>query len=403
MKIAPPHNLSLYIGLILLMLLSGCGIDQKDIQPEQEFIKIYNHPDEQLAYYPESLLELEDGGFLFLAAVKDESAEIEYPTASLVRTSATGKMVWSRSYDWLAPAPRLIRSGNGFGFVAMDQQFEAHAVMVDVAGGDITAAHPLEVTMPLVAYQDQDEKLLVLGYDFVSRSSWIARFSDNFILERSVQLPVNTDLEYLIQRHLNRTGQDFPFFMGSYDYTGESGYYVNCFYNYTLRAMFLDHSSLGATGDIYSFQTEEGISSLIHQSENRFGLTSYYEGNNYMISGAAIDVHASQNIKDLPGSPLYELTQKAAVRAQNISVDGTAYTLMVSQTHSNALVCYQFLSDTDSLVSTHHVTFDERVEVADFIQTEDGGVTILASNHILGKYRRPVLVKMREEEFLVGE
>ena len=50
-----------------------------------------------------------------------------------------------------------------------------------------------------------------------------------------------------------------------------------------------------------------------------------------------------------------------------------------------------------------YVSFDERVEVADVIQSDDGGVTILAGNYILGKYRRPVLVKMREEEFMVKE
>jgi hypothetical protein len=43
------------------------------------------------------------------------------------------------------------------------------------------------------------------------------------------------------------------------------------------------------------------------------------------------------------------------------------------------------------------------VEVADFIQTGDGGVAVLAGIHILGKYRRPVLVKMREDQFVPEE
>lgn len=390
-------------GLMLLLVFPGCEINQKDLKPEDGFVKIYNHPDQQLAFYPESVVELEEGGFLYLSAIKNEASDIEYPTAYLVKTNARGEMEWSREYEWLAPAPRLIRSGSQIGFIAMNQQFEAYAVLVEMSGGDIAGSHPLEVTMPLVAYQDQDGKLLVLGYDFVTRSSWIARFSASFTLERSIQLPVNTDLEYLVQRHLNRTGQDFPFFIGAYQTTGGSGYYVNCFYNYTLRGVFLDHASLGATGDVYSFQIEEGISSLLHLSENRFGMTSYYEGNNFLVSAAEIDVSASQNIKDLPGTPLYEITEKAAVRSRKIEVEGTEYSLFLSQTHSNSLVGYQIEPVSDSLVKTHHISFDERVQVADCIQTADGGVTILASIHILGKYRRPLLVKMREDAFLMDK
>jgi hypothetical protein len=312
-------------------------------------------------------------------------------------------MEWSRQYDWLAPCPRLFRSGGEIGFIAMDQQFEAHAVMVDPSGGELVATHPMEVTMPLVVNLDQQGRLLLLGYDIVSRSSWIARFSSSFTLERSIQLPVNTDLEYLVQRHLNKTGQDFPFFAGTFQVTGGSGYFINCFYNYTLRTVFLEPSSLAVTGDLYSFQTEEGISSLIQLAGNRFGLTSYYEGNNFMVRGAEIDINSSQNIKDLQGAPLYEITQKAPVRAGKITAEGADYTLFISQTHSNTLVVYQIETASDSLLRTHHVSFDERVEVSDFIQSADGGVTILAGIHILGRYRRPMLVKLREDTFILDE
>jgi len=397
------HRIPLIALMLSILALTGCEINQKEVLPEDGFVKIYNHPDEQLAFYPESVIELEGGGYLFLSAVKDETSEIEYPSVWLTRVSARGEVEWSRDHDWLSPAPRLFRSGSRIGFVAMNEEFEAHLVWIDGSSGEITGTDPLEVTMPLVAYQDGQGKLLVLGYDFVSRSSWIARYSTSLAMERFIQLPVNTDLEYLIQRHLNRTGQDFPFFMGEFDNGAEHGYFVNCFYNYTLRTVFLEASSLSATGDIYSFQIEEGISSLIHKSGNRFGLTSYYEGNNYLLPDVEIDVNASQNIKDLPGLPLYELTFKAAVRAMEIT-DGTdRFALFMSQTNASSIVGYQVEIASDSLVRTHYETFDEHVEVADLIQAADGGVTLLAGIHILGKYRRPLAVKMREEQFFPTE
>jgi len=388
------------VTFVTLLTFSSCEIDQKEILPEDGFTKIYNHPEETLSYYPESVVELSGGGYLFLTAVKDEEAETEYPTSSLTRTSVSGEVEWTMSYDWLAPSSKLIQTGNSVGFVAMNRQFEAHVILVDPASGNVSSQHDLEMTMPLYAYADSRGDLVVLGYDFVTRSSWISRYNGDFTLQRSTLLPVNTDLEYLIQRHLNKTGQDFHFFIGEYSNDSGTGYYVNCFYNYTLRSVFLDISSLNATGDVYSFQIEEGISSLIQNSGSLFGLTSYYEGNNYILSEAELDVSASQNIRDLPADPLYELTYKASVVAGKITAGNSEYTLFTSQTNTNSLVLYQYLTEADSLVSTHYHNFDQRVIVNDVIQTADQGVAILGGIYILGKYPRPLLIKMPVDPFI---
>ena len=404
-KIVP--NITPGVALITLVtfvtLITGCEINQKEVLPEDGFVKIYNHPEEVLSFYPESVVEIPEGGYIFISSVKDENSDIEYPYTYLVRTSPTGEVEWTMTYDWLAPASRLIRQGSSIGFVAMNQQFEAFVIMIDPSNGTVTGQHALDMTMPLYSYTDVQGNLLVLGYDFVTRSSWISKFNSNFTLQRSSMLPINTDLEYLVQRHLNKTGQDFPFYIGEYSNTSGIGYYVNCFYNYTLRSVFLDGSSLSATGDIYSFQIEEGISSMIHKSGSLFGLTSYYEGNNYILPEAEIDVLASQNIKDLPGNPLYELTFKAGVIAGELSNEASDYALFVSQTNTNSIVIYQYEMESDSLNNTLYRNFDERVEVADFIQTTDNGIAILAGIHILGKYQRPVLIKIPEEQFLPEE
>ena len=391
------------IFVILLLLSTACEINQKEIMPEDGFVKIYNHPDEKLALFPESVIELPDGGYIFISAVKDENADIEYPYTSLVRTSSSGEVVWTMEYDWLAPTSKLILRNGSVGFVAMNQQFEAFAILIDPDNGLETAQHALDMTMPLYSYNDDQGNLVVLGYDFVTRSSWISRYNSSFQLERSTMLPVNTDLEYLVQRHLNKTGQDYPFFIGSYSNSSGTGYYVNCFYNYTLRTVFLDGSSLSATGDIYSFQIEEGISSLIQKSGNLFGITSYYEGNNYIMSGAEIDVLSSGNIKDLSAEPLYELTYKAAVMAGTLNTSVDDYALFISQTNDNSVLIYQYALESDSLIKTHRREFDQRVEVRDFIQTEDHGVAILAGIYILGKYQRPMLIKLPETPFIPEE
>jgi hypothetical protein len=395
----------IHIILFALLLIgsTGCEINQKEILPEDGFTKIYNHPEEVLSYYPESVVELPGGGFVFISAVKDENNDIEYPYASLVRTSATGEVSWSLDYEWLAPASKLMLINGSVGFVAMNPQFEAYMVLVNPANGELTEQHDLEMTMPLYAFTDKLGSLVVLGYDFVSRSSWISKYDGSYGVERSNKLPVNTDLEYLVQRHLNKTGQDYPFFIGEYSSGPGGGYYVNCFYNYTLRTVFLDLASLTASGDLYSFQTEEGISSVIQKSGSLFGISSYYEGNNYIMPGAEIDVNTSANIKDLPAETLYELTYRAEVVAANLSLETESYTLFASQTNDNSIVIYQYEQGSNVLVHTIYREFDQRVVVNDLIQTEDKGIAILGGIHILGKYQRPLLIKLTKDPFVPEE
>jgi len=134
----------------ILLLATGCGINQKEVKPEDGFLKIYNHPDETLAFYPEGVTELPGGGYMFVSAVKDEASEIEYPYAYVVRTNEKGVVIWTRSYDLLAPASGMITSGNSVGFVAMDAQLNAFAVMLDPATGEVTGQTDLEMTAPFM-------------------------------------------------------------------------------------------------------------------------------------------------------------------------------------------------------------------------------------------------------------
>ncbi len=386
--------------LPFILSFSGCEIDQREILPDDGFTKIYNHPEETLAFFAESVMELDDGGFLFVSAVKDETSDIEYPYAYLVRTNAAGEVTWTHSYDWLAPCSKLIRQGSSIGFVAMDPQFDAYFVEVDPVTGAEVGQEDLQLTMPLHASTNTSGNLLVLGYDFVSRSSVISRFGSSLTPERQSELPINTDLQYDIQRHLNRTGQYYPFFIGEIEGTEGTGYFVNCFFNYTLRTVFLDRASLNPTGNIYSYQTEEGISAVMSKGESIFGLTSYYEGNNYILPNVTLDVSASQNIKDFSAEPLYELTYRAGVHPLVFETDSANYALFVSQTNSSSMVIYQFDMDSDSLLMTHYKEFDQEVQVRDVLQSTDKGLVVLCGTRILGKYRRPLLVKIPVDQFL---
>jgi hypothetical protein len=152
-------------------------------------------------------------------------------------------------------------------------------------------------------------------------------------------------------------------------------------------------------GNIYSFQTEAAVSSLIQRSNDHYALTRFYSNNNYLLGDVEVDINTSQNFNDLTGDMLHELVHDAKVLSKRISVGTTSYLLFASQTNSNSMVTYQYAAEADSLIATHYNQFNERVEVADMIQTSDEGVALLGKIFILGKYQRPVLVKIPVRTF----
>ncbi|MCK5462518.1 MAG: hypothetical protein KAI95_05855 [Bacteroidales bacterium] len=387
------------ILLSIAVILSACEVNQKEIQPENEFIKIYNHPDTEIAYHPAGILQLSDGGYLILSGVKVDTSVIEYPHANLIKTNSLGEVEWTRDYDLFAPSPRLFQRSGSVGFVAMDLQLNAYAVEINTSNGDVAGQNDLQLTMPLYSYVDKQNNLIVLGYDFVARSSWISLFDGSFGLQRSVKVNVEKDLENVVQKHMNKSGKQFPFFIGEFTEGSQSGYYVNCFYNYTLRTVFFESARLTMLGNIYSFQTEEAVSSIIQRTGNRYALTRFYSNNNYLLGDVEVDISTSQNFNDITGDILNELVHDAKVLSKQITVGSTSYLLFASQTNSNSMVTYQHAADVDSLITTHYHQFNERVEVADIIQTKEEGVALLGKIYILGKYQRPVLVKLPVRTF----
>lgn len=380
--------------LVFLSLLSTCEIDQKDFNPETDFIKIFNDPNEGLSYSPVSIAELKDEGYIILTGIKDDSSEIEYPKAGLIKINKTGEVIWTKQTTWLAPISEVFISGAEAIFVAMNGQSLAHAVSFDVANGDIKKETPLDIAMPLAAKKSGSGKFIILSYDNISRSSLVTSYSENLTKENSIELKINTDLQNIIQKHLNKSGTQYPFFITEWNYEQEEGYMINCFFNYTLRTVILSQDLRNRKGDIYSFQTEAAISSVIAKDSSKIALTRYYDGNNYLIRDIKVNFNASQNFNGIQGNILQELSHNAPVKAKMISLKGRKSMVFASQTNANSIILYQYFPDTPDVERKLVFDFKNKTEITDIQQTTDGGMILLVRTYLLGKYKRPAVIRI---------
>jgi hypothetical protein len=392
-------NRIILIYLFLLILVPSCDIFQKDIQPEDGFLKIYNHPDESLEFYPQGVVETENRDFIILSGLKSDSAEAEFPTSYLISANPAGELNWSAQNDFRAPEGKLFVHGSDVRYIAMDEQLDGYMVEISAIDGQVTGQASLGVEMPLSSYEGSSGNIMVLSYDIVGMASNISLFGSNLSLVHSTNIDINKEMQNEVQKYLNKSGNDYPFFIGEYS-DGSAGYYVNCFNNYTLRVVFFDGSGNRLSGDVYSYQTDAALSSFIQKYGNHYALTRYYAGNNYLIRDLTVETGVSQNVNNVDATSLFELTPDAKVLTLRMKKDNDESLLFASQTNANALVIYEYALDSTGLVNTYMQDFNNRIEVSDMIQTADKGILVLGRVFVLGKFPRPFLFKMPYREFV---
>ena len=388
-----------YLILILVFVGFSCDINQKEIKPEDEFLKIFNHQDEQLKFFPQSVTEIENSGYLVLSGVKSDSSDNEFPTSYIFSTDQQGELNWVNENNYLAPEGLLINNGSSVSYAAMDNQLNAIMVDIELGEGQMIGQKSLEMKMPLCFYKSSSGNILGLGFDFVNRVSRISLYNSSFDMIRTANLNINTDLQNLVQKHLNKSGKQYPFFIGEYSLNSGNGYFVNCFSNYTLRTVFLDEAGNLLNGNIYSFQTDAAISSLVQKRENMYALTRYYDGNNYLIPDIEVETGLSQNFNSEKAISLFELKQEASVRSMKIKKGDRESVLFASQSNSNSLLLYQYDLETDERLSIYEQNFNDRIEVCDMIQAKDEGIVVLGQIFVSGKFPRPFLIKVPAREF----
>jgi hypothetical protein len=390
---------TLILASIFFIVLS-CEINQKDILPTDNFVKIYNNSDENIAYFPEAVLQITDG-YLMLSGLKNYTENLnEYPTTSLIKTNLMGEIEWAEEYDWRAPVGNLLEFNGTVGFVAMNSSDNAFFVQINLQTGEVSNSYSLNINMPLSAKVNSDGNLIVLSYNYVAWSSVITLFTPAFNKISTEKLFVGDDLVIPVQKHLNKNSTIFPFFIGEWQNETQNGFYINCLYNYSLGVRFFGSDGTSTGGWIYSAQIENAPSSLIHKENNSYGITRYFNQMNYINTSVEVDVNSSQNFNDSTQNPLPILVPDAKVSVTKATFGSTEYMLFASTTNSNSIIIYQYKLDDDALLHKVETDFANKIEVSQIIQNpNDQGIIILGQLHVSGRYLRPVLIKIPARDF----
>lgn len=399
-KIGMKHYRIIYLFIVVL-LLASCDIKKNNISPDASFVRVFESPYASDAYYPLSIAQTDDSGYLILSALTDSVNNSNFPKVELIYTSSQGSVLSSKVVDgYNGPVPGLMKIGNAYYFVCTNSTPLPEVMEVKLSGTNIEYTPKIKIPsgngdLPLYSW-NEGSNILLLAYDESGSTSVIskyANFSTNPVFSTHLEAK-NQDFANQIEDHLQRTGTQMPFFGGN---VGQNnGYFVNCLENYSLALIFLSESG-SETGSLYSYQTNALSSALFLQSDT-FAISRFYSGDNFVFPLVGLNrssVQSADNFKDILIS---QLKNDAQTKVIKYNFNGHDLIVYASTTKSNQIVLLFFDAQTGKQLYTHYLGEGNPVEVIDLITTSDGGLAVLGKTWINQQYQRIILYKVDKDQ-----
>ena len=162
--------------------------------------------------------------------------------------------------------------------------------------------------------------------------------------------------------------------------------------------MFTDLSSETPNGVCQGQQVDGGLSSVFPLGINRFAVSRFNFGDNFIIPNADIATNSISSTVDLSGNPFPELVDDAAVVLKSIQPTGSSTLLYGSSTRSGQIILLAYDQGTGELRGTLHLGFVNPYEIGGFTETSDGGLAIVGTSYVAGRFARICLFKLDKNE-----
>jgi hypothetical protein len=387
----------LIIAALLAGMLAGCAEETDPVFEKQTFTSIFDHNGFSSAYYPVSLRQTPDGGYLILG--ERRIARSAFRGTYLLKADASGNFVADASLDQFAnPIGELMEVGGSYYFFAMDTlSLGGLLIKTDETLADAEVAGQSHFTYPSAASQDGNT-LLLLSYDHVEKKSVVAGYDINGqVVKGPSQFTIGAgdDVEEPIINHILRTGRRFPFLVGK---VSEGLYFFNGFHNYSFSLVFTDLEEDAAGGVVHGQQDDGGFSAVVPIENNRFAASRFDFGEMYFLPGVDLQTSGPTVGAYLQGLALPELTPEASVKILRTEIGTRKVLVYASDTKSKQIGLFYYDEATGEFISSRYLGFSNPFEVADVIETEDGGIAVCGTTWLAGRFPRICLFKISKDQ-----
>lgn len=404
-----------FIWIVLVglsLIFTACDISDNEALPGEKFTRIFDSADFGQNYLPLDVVQTDDGGYLVLAETRDENASL-FPLTYVMKIDADGQFESERllSADFVSPSASLMRVGGSYYFFCMNGvSLSPKLMQVNQAGETSEVNEIANLSYPLHCSLDANgQHFLLLSYDEQEKKTVFSRIdaSGNFneAQSRSFEVGIGAEVEEPIVRHLSRSGKIQPFFTG---HTNGGKYFFNGYFNFNISLVFVDFSADESNRPnlLEGYRDEECLSALRHLSGNNFTVARFESGENFLNPITEIDATTSNEDGDgvlnstdnMGGNPILEITPDAKMRILQLTLGGREVLLYATDTKSKQIAIYAYDATDGSLIATRYLGFEIPYEFGGICPTADGGLAIVGTAYVAGRFPRIALFKLSAED-----
>jgi len=386
--------LRLLIFIFGLLLISGCDIRDNEVKPLESWTRIYDTESLDDSFYPEALAQTDTGDFVIVFRYRND--ESTFPATGVMSADKDGIFNWFSKVDLpeVNPTWPMFEKEGAFHIMGMDEITLAPTVLqVDLANQTLSrvaevngVVFPLSmadvgVGYVLQAYAPDDLATQLLFLDNQFQPVWEEKFS---VLE---------DAEQRIISHLTAIQGNYPFFCG----TTADRYFFNGFTNFTLSMVFVPKGGGSETGLIQGFQDDSGVANAQVLQSGSFTLARNNFSDHYIVPQVSVDQNSITAATDIEGISYPEIKPGSKIRSVVLGGSAGSGIIYASSTRTGQILLTGY-SETGEIRNQRSIGSINPYEVADLIETEDGGIAILATTFMTGRYPRPALIKLSVDE-----
>ncbi len=390
------YNIKL-IWVLIFAAITSCDLADNSADPSLSFTRVYDDNRFEASYQPIDIIQTSDNGYLILASRQTEDSD--FPSAYVMKLDEEGNFIQENDFlnSLSNPLDNFINIGGNFYFVAMDG-INLNTLLVPV-NEDGSSGDPVTLgglTYPLHAAADGNN-IILQSYNHEDKRTVLSVVSTSGAISRQADFDIGpgSETEAPLIAHFTRTGKKLPFRVGK---TNTGLYYFNGFFNYTFSLVFTDLSDGAPLGVTQGQHENGGISAVLPLDQGYFALSSFNFGTNYLMPKMQLEVNGITSTVDLVGNPFPELVPDAPIQVKNMSLNNTNVITFGSHTRNGQIVLHAFENSTGSLIGSEYLGYGDQNELAGFISTSDGGMAVVGTTYVAGRFGRVTLYKLSPDQ-----
>ncbi len=371
----------------------SCTKTEDTANVEMAFTKIINQNDFSNAISAQAIVETSNG-YLILAS--NQIPNEQFPNIVLVNIDKKGKFVSENKLEskFVCATKELFKNGAGYRFICMDA-LSSRAIAIDVdAEGKITATQTLEITYPLASAIDTDGGYLIQGFSQENRTTVVHKYNTAMGNIWKKEFFIFETVDEIIFGHLTNTGKKYAFAVGNQN----GNYYYNGFRNFTFATLFFANGSLNQTGVANGYRYSAGINGILPLDGNNFAVSRF--NSNQIVFNPRLEINPNQiiSISSISGRTMLEIDPNALVSIKKLTLNGKNIAIFASNTIQNQIAIYAYDNQTGNLLGSEYYGFSIACEFSDIITTNDGGLMMLGSAFVEGRFKRICMIKLAKSQ-----